>query len=101
MELHDSTAAQQPDAVTVVQVILRQSLTETDAKGEPMTHEDKGHFEIEDRGAVLIVRVDGGPHALFGPEIANQLEELVDRPDVSMADEPLGMRPSDDDGMDV
>jgi enoyl-CoA hydratase len=46
-----------------------------------MAHEDKGHFEIEDRGAVLIVRVDGGPHALFGPEIANQLEELVDRVD--------------------
>ena len=38
-------------------------------------------FEIEDRGAVLIVRVDGGPHSLFGVEIANQLEELVDRVD--------------------
>ncbi len=46
-----------------------------------MTHKDKGHFEIEDRGAVLIVRVDGGPHALFGLEIANQLEEFVDRVD--------------------
>jgi enoyl-CoA hydratase/carnithine racemase len=46
-----------------------------------MTHEDKGHFEIENRGAVLIVRVDGGPHALFGLEIANQLEEFVDRVD--------------------
>src|SRR2546427_6557129 len=46
-----------------------------------MTHNDKGHFEIEDRGAVLIVRVDGGPHALFGLEIANQLEEFVDRVD--------------------
>jgi enoyl-CoA hydratase/carnithine racemase len=46
-----------------------------------MTHKDKGHFEIEDGGAVLIVRVDGGPHALFGLEIANQLEEFVDRVD--------------------
>jgi enoyl-CoA hydratase/carnithine racemase len=46
-----------------------------------MTHEDKGRLEIEDRGAVLIVRVDGGPHALFGPDIANQLDELVDRVD--------------------
>ena len=34
-----------------------------------MTDKDKGHFEIEDRGAVLIVRVDGGPHAVFGLEI--------------------------------
>src|SRR5712691_8177518 len=27
-----------------------------------MTHKDKGHFEIEDRGAVLIVRVDHDPN---------------------------------------
>lgn len=46
-----------------------------------MTHEDKGHLEVEDRGAVLIVRVDGGRHGLFGLDIANQLEELVDRVD--------------------
>src|SRR5207248_4968622 len=46
-----------------------------------MTQKDEGHFEIEDRGAVLIVRVDGGPHALFGLEIANELEEFVDRID--------------------
>jgi len=46
-----------------------------------MTHKDKGHFEIEDPGAVLIVRADGGPHALFGLEIANELEEFVDRID--------------------
>jgi len=46
-----------------------------------MTHQDEGHLEIEDRGAVLIVRVDGGPHSLFGLDIANQLEELVDRAD--------------------
>ena len=40
-----------------------------------MTHEDKGRLEVEDRGAVLIVRVDGGPHGLFGLDIPNQLEE--------------------------
>jgi enoyl-CoA hydratase/carnithine racemase len=46
-----------------------------------MTHEAKGHLEVEDRGAVLIVRVDGGPQGLFGLEIADQLEALVDRVD--------------------
>jgi enoyl-CoA hydratase len=46
-----------------------------------MADEDKGRLEVEDRGAVLIVRVDGGPHSLFGLDIANQLEELVDRVD--------------------
>jgi hypothetical protein len=45
------------------------------------THEDKAHLEVEGRGAVLIVRIDGGPHALFGLEIANQLEDLVGRVD--------------------
>ena len=40
-----------------------------------------GHLEIEDRGPVVIVRVDGGPHGLFGVDIANQLDELVDRVD--------------------
>jgi enoyl-CoA hydratase/carnithine racemase len=46
-----------------------------------MADEDKGRLEVEDRGAVLIVRVDGGPHSLFGLDIANQLEALVDRVD--------------------
>ncbi|MFI6309838.1 enoyl-CoA hydratase/isomerase family protein [Nocardia fusca] len=41
----------------------------------------KGHLEIEDRGPVLVVRVDGGPHGLFGLEIADQLDQLVDRAD--------------------
>jgi len=41
----------------------------------------KGHLDIEDRGSVLVVRVDGGPHGLFGLDIANQLDELVDRAD--------------------
>ena len=50
-------------------------------EAEPVTDEDKGHLQVEDRGAVLIVRVDGGPHSLFGLDIANQLEELMDRVD--------------------
>lgn len=50
-------------------------------EAEPVTDEDKGHLQVEDRGAVLIVRVDGGPHSLFGLDIANQLEELIDRVD--------------------
>jgi enoyl-CoA hydratase len=46
-----------------------------------MSHEAAGNLEIEDRGSVLVVRVDGGPHQLFGPQIAHQLEALVDRAD--------------------
>lgn len=46
-----------------------------------MTQELTGRLEVEDRGAVQVVRVDGGPHALFGLDIANQLSELVERVD--------------------
>lgn len=46
-----------------------------------MAHEDKGHLEVEDRGAVLVVRVDGGQHGLFGLDIATQLDDLIDRAD--------------------
>ncbi|TDO44254.1 enoyl-CoA hydratase/carnithine racemase [Kribbella sp. VKM Ac-2527] len=46
-----------------------------------MTPNDKPHLEIEDRDTVLIVRVAGGPHALFGVDIADQLDRLVDRAD--------------------
>src|SRR5207248_590061 len=48
-----------------------------------MTPAGKGHLEVEDRGAVLIVRVDGGPLGVFGAEMATQLEELVDRVDTA------------------
>src|SRR6266508_2159379 len=50
-------------------------------EADVMTHKEQGHLDVEDRGAVLIVRVDGGPHGLFGLDIAHQLEELVDRVD--------------------
>jgi enoyl-CoA hydratase len=46
-----------------------------------MSQDLRGNLEIEDRGSVLIVRVDGGPHALFGQDIANQLDALVERAD--------------------
>ena len=52
---------------------------ETTRKATLMTHQDDSHFQIEDRGATLIVRVDGGPHSLFGIDIANELDEFVDR----------------------
>jgi enoyl-CoA hydratase/carnithine racemase len=46
-----------------------------------MTQQLQGDLVIEDRGAVLVARVDGGPHSLFGVQIANQLEALVNRAD--------------------
>jgi enoyl-CoA hydratase/carnithine racemase len=46
-----------------------------------MAEELRGNLEIEDRGAVLIARVDGGPLGLFGNDIAEQLDVLVDRVD--------------------
>ncbi|MDH6431930.1 enoyl-CoA hydratase [Streptomyces sp. SAI-144] len=46
-----------------------------------MPYKDKGHLEIEDRGAVLVVRVDGGRHQEFGLDIAKQLDKLVARAD--------------------
>ena len=46
-----------------------------------MTQQVRGDLVIEDRGAVLVGRVDGGPHSLFGVRIATQLDALVDRAD--------------------
>ncbi len=40
-----------------------------------------GHIDVEKRGAVLVARIDGGPHALFDVTISKQLKELVDRAD--------------------
>lgn len=40
-----------------------------------------GHIDIEDRGAVLVARIDGGPNALFDVAIAKDLKNLVDRAD--------------------
>lgn len=46
-----------------------------------MRQEAKRHLEIEDHGAVLVARVDGGPLGVFGAQLAAQLEQLVDRAD--------------------
>ena len=40
-----------------------------------------GHIAVEDHDRVLVARLDGGPHALFDPEMAKQLKALVDRAD--------------------
>src|SRR6266567_4370432 len=40
-----------------------------------------GHIKVEDRGAVLVAHIDGGPHALFDAALTKQLKELVDRAD--------------------
>jgi hypothetical protein len=36
-----------------------------------MTQQENSRLQIEDRGATLIVRVDGGAHSLFGIDIPN------------------------------
>ena len=40
-----------------------------------------GHIQVEDRGAILVAYIDGGPHALFDAALTQQLKELVDRVD--------------------
>lgn len=46
-----------------------------------MTDEVKGKIQIEDRGSTLVARIDGGPLGLFGNQIAEQLDALVERAD--------------------
>jgi len=46
-----------------------------------MAQKESGHLDIEDRGAITVARIDGGPRQVFGPDIAEQLAELVDRVD--------------------
>ena len=43
-----------------------------------MTTTDKTGLEIEEHGTTLIVRINGGQHALLSPDIATQLGKLVD-----------------------
>ena len=38
-----------------------------------------GHIDVEVQGKVLIARIDGGPLAELGPEVAVALSELMDR----------------------
>ncbi|MFL6090269.1 MAG: enoyl-CoA hydratase/isomerase family protein [Aeromicrobium sp.] len=46
-----------------------------------MAQEVRGSLDIEERGAVWVARIDGGPLGLFGNDIAEQLDALVDRVD--------------------
>lgn len=46
-----------------------------------MAQKESGHLEVEQRGAVVVVRVDGGPRQVFGPDIAAELDALVGRVD--------------------
>ena len=41
-----------------------------------MTSNDQTGLEVENHGATLVVRINGGKHALFTPEIAAQLAVL-------------------------
>ena len=42
-----------------------------------MTAKDRTGLEIDEDGTTLIVRIDGGKHALLAPDIASQLGTLV------------------------
>ena len=46
-----------------------------------MTAKEKTGLEINEHGTTLIVRINGGKHALLTPDIAAQLGKLVDRAD--------------------
>jgi enoyl-CoA hydratase/carnithine racemase len=46
-----------------------------------MSNEVRGNLEVEDRGAVLVARIDGGPLGLFGSDLAAQVDALVDQVD--------------------
>jgi enoyl-CoA hydratase/carnithine racemase len=52
-----------------------------DHGGTLMTNKDEARLQVEGNGSVLLVRVDGGEHGLFGLDLAIQLDELVDRAD--------------------
>ena len=53
-----------------------------------MTSEDKTGLDVEEHGATLIVRINGGEHALLDPGMAAQLGRLVDRADKDPASTP-------------
>src|SRR5215211_8766815 len=55
--------------------------TLTTTERQTMRSEDKTGLEIEEHGTTLIVRIDGGEHALLDPGMAAQLGRLVDRAD--------------------
>ena len=46
-----------------------------------MTQELQGTLAVDDRGSVLVVHIDGGPLGLFGNQLAEKVDVLVDRAD--------------------
>lgn len=46
-----------------------------------MAQQARGQIVVDDCGSVLVATLDGGPHGLFGVQIANQLDALVERAD--------------------
>ncbi|MEV4643491.1 enoyl-CoA hydratase/isomerase family protein [Saccharopolyspora sp. NPDC049357] len=46
-----------------------------------MAEEVRGSIEVDDRGSVLVARINGGPLGLFGNDVAEALDELVERAD--------------------
>jgi enoyl-CoA hydratase len=44
-----------------------------------MRYSEWRHLSVEARGAVLIVRLDGGPHALMGLDMANELASFLNK----------------------
>lgn len=46
-----------------------------------MAKEVRGKLDIDEVGPVLVAHIDGGPLGLFGNDIAEQLDALVDRAD--------------------
>jgi enoyl-CoA hydratase/carnithine racemase len=47
----------------------------------PSSSQSGGRILVEGHTGVLVARLDGGPHALFDAEMADQLKELVHRAD--------------------
>ena len=47
----------------------------------PSRSQPAGRIIVEGSKGVLVARLDGGPHAVFDPEMADQLKALVDRAD--------------------
>ena len=50
-------------------------------KHSPKSVNAHGRIDIEEHGAVLVARIDGGQHAVFDAVISKQLKELVDGAD--------------------
>jgi enoyl-CoA hydratase/carnithine racemase len=66
-------------------VIVAFKVARTAHKESAMAAQVKGNLEVETRGPVLVARIDGGPLGLFGNDLAEQVDALVDRADADPA----------------